>query len=170
MLDETGSDRINSIRKHGYSLQGKPLVSYELLVRGERISAIAFMSMNGMLDCKTVKHSVDGETFCQFMQTSLLPHLMNFNGSNPHSILVMDNCSIHHVAPVVQMVHEVGALVHFLPPYSADFNPIEEAFSKVKAQLRAIDIDDPEDHVMAAFATTTVGNCQQWIRNAGIYN
>ena len=79
---------------------------------------------------------------------------MNFNGSNPHSILVMDNCSIHHVAPVVQMVHEVGALVHFLPPYSPDFNPIEEeAFSKVKAQLRAIDIDsfqDPEDHDMAA--------------------
>ena len=172
-LDETGSDRRNSIRKHGYSLKGKPLVSYELLVRGERISAIAFMSMNGMLDCKTVKHSVDGETFCQFMQTSLLPHLMNFNGSNPHSILVMDNCSIHHVAPVVEMVHEVGALVHFLPPYSPDFNPIEEAFSKVKAQLRAIDIDsfeDPEDHVMAAFATITVENCQQWIRNAGIYN
>ena len=44
-------------------------VSHELLVRGERISAIAFMSMmSGMLDCKTVKPSVNGETFYQFMQ------------------------------------------------------------------------------------------------------
>jgi hypothetical protein len=76
-LDETGSDRRNSIRKHGYSLRGKPLVSHELLIRGQRISAIVFMSMSGMLDCKTVKHSVNGETFYQF---SVLPHLMTFNG------------------------------------------------------------------------------------------
>ena len=171
-LDETGSDRRNSIRKHGYSLRGKPLVSHELLIRGERISAIAFMSMSGMLDCTTFKQCVNGETFYQFMQTSVLPHLMNFDGINPHSVLVMDNCSIHHIAGVVNMVHEVGALVHFLPPYSPDFNPIEEAFSKVKAQLRAMDVDsfeDPEDLVMAAFTTITAGDCQQWIRNAGIY-
>ena len=169
-LDETGSDRRNNIRKHGYSLRGKPLVSHELLVRGERISAIAFMSMSGMLDCKTVKHSVNGETFYQFMQTAVLPHLMTFNGANPHSVLIMDNCSIHHVDAVVKMVHEVGALVHFLPPYSPDYNPIEEAFSKVKALLRAMDMEDPEDLVMAAFSTITVENCQQWIRNTGIYN
>ena len=65
-LDETGSDRRDCIRQHGYSLQGKPLVS--LLVRGERISAIAFMPMSGMLDCKTVKHTVNG-----FMQAAVLP-------------------------------------------------------------------------------------------------
>ena len=51
-------------------------MSHELLVRGERISAIAFMSMSGMLDCKTVKHSVNGDTFYDlfydFMQTTLL--------------------------------------------------------------------------------------------------
>ena len=85
----------------------------------------------------------------------------------------MDNCSIHHVAPVVEMVHQLGTLINFLPPYSPDYNPIEEAFSKVKSQLRAMDIDtfqDPEYHAMAAFATITVENCRQWIRNAGIYN
>lgn len=172
-LDETGSDKRNTIRRHGYSLRGKPLVSHELLVRGERISAIAFMSMNGMLDCKTVKHSVNGETFYEFVQTALLPHLMTFNGTNPHSVLIMDNCSIHHVDAVVQMVHEVGALVHFLPPYSPDYNPIEQAFSKVKANLRVSDselFDDPEDQVIAAFSSITVDNCQQWIHNVGIYN
>ena len=71
------------------------------------------------------------------------------------------------------MVHEVGALVQFLPPYSPDYNQIEEAFSKVKVYLRATDFDsfeDPENLVMAAFSTLTVENCQQWIWNAGIYN
>ena len=153
-LDETGSDRRNSIRQYGYSLRGKPLVSHELMVRGERISSIAFMSMSGMLDCKTVKNSVNGDVFYEFMQTTVLPHLMTFDGTNPHSVLVMDNCSIHHVDAVVKMVHEVGALIHFLPPYSPDYNPIELAFSKVKAYLRAMDIDsfeDPEDLINGRF-------------------
>ena len=61
--------------------------------------------------------------FFKFMQTAVLPHLMAFNGVNPHSVLIMDNCSIHHVDAVVKTVHEVGDLVHFLPP---DYNLIEE--------------------------------------------
>ena len=131
-LDETGSDRRDCIRKYGYSLRGKPLVSHRLLVRGQRISAIAFMSMNGMLDCKTVNHSVNGDLFYDFVQSTLLPHLMPFDGNNPHSVVILDNCSIHHVEGITEIIQEVhvGALVHFLPPYSPDYNPIEEAFSK----------------------------------------
>ena len=78
---------------------------------------------------------------------------MTVNGVNPHSVLVMDNCSIHHVNTTV---YEVGALVHFLPPYSPDDYPIEEAFSKVKGQFKVMDIDsldDPQDFMMTAFAT-----------------
>ncbi len=83
-LDETGSDRRTCIRRYGYSLRGKPLVTHKLLVRGERISAIAFMSVNGMLllDCKTVKQTVNGDVFYDFVQATLLPHLMPFNGKN----------------------------------------------------------------------------------------
>ena len=67
-----------------------------------------------------------------FVQTHLLPHLMPFDGRNPHSVVVMDNCSIHHVQEVVTSILDVGALVHFLASYSPDFNPIEELFAKVK--------------------------------------
>ena len=86
-LDETGCDRRDSMRQYGYSLRGKLLVSHKLLIRGERISAIAFMSVNGMLDCKTYKHTVNGDTFHEFLQASVLPHLMNFDGVNPHACL-----------------------------------------------------------------------------------
>uniref|UniRef100_A0A1X7UKH8 Tc1-like transposase DDE domain-containing protein n=1 Tax=Amphimedon queenslandica TaxID=400682 RepID=A0A1X7UKH8_AMPQE len=48
----------------------------------------------------------------------------------------MDNASIHHVDEVIDKIESTGAIVQFLPPYSPDLNPIEEAFSKVKANLK----------------------------------
>ena len=74
-LDETSSDRQCSLRKCGYSLRGKPAVSKKLLVRAERISAVAFMSMYGMLDLKVVSGNVDGNIYSDFVEKVLLPHL-----------------------------------------------------------------------------------------------
>ena len=96
---------------------------------------------------------------------------MPFDGYNPHSIVIMDNCSIHHVPETKKII---GALLLFLPPYSPDLNPIEEAFSKVKAILKQLDreaevFDYPEELVLAAFSTITPRDCEQWIRHAGIY-
>ena len=123
-LDETGSDKRNSLRKYGYSLRGKPAVSHKLMVHGKRVSAIALMSVCGMLDLKIMKimeGAVDGDTYCDFVEKVLLPHLMPFDGVNPHSVVILDNCSIHHNEDAVQMIQEVGAIVHFLPPYSPDY-------------------------------------------------
>ena len=64
---------------------------------------------------------------------------MPFDGHNPNSVVILDNPSIHHTDGVVQTLQSIGVLVHFLPPYSPDFNPIEVAFSKVKAYLKAND-------------------------------
>ena len=49
----------------------------------------------------------------------------------------MDNCSVHHIDTVTDMIHNCGALICFLPPYSPDLNPIEFVFSNVKAFVRA---------------------------------
>ena len=95
------------------------------------------MLMAGFNDYKAMSCTVDDDKFYVFIQASLLPHLMPFDGSNPHSIVILDNCSIHRVPRVVEMIQEVDALVHFLPPYSLDYNPIEEAFSKVTVNLKA---------------------------------
>ena len=50
----------------------------------------------------------------------------------------MDNCSIHHVAHVTRLLQEIGVLVQWLPPYLPDFNPLEEAFSKVKLMQQSV--------------------------------
>lgn len=123
-VDETGADNRNTIRRYGYSMRGKPPVNHQLFARGERISAIACMASCGILDAKLIKGTTDGDIFYEFVKTHL-PHLMPFNGLNPHSVVVLDNCSVHHVPETT------GALVMFLPPYSPDFNPIEEYFSKI---------------------------------------
>ena len=137
-VDETGTDQRNTIRKYGYSIRGKPAKNHVLFARGERISAICNA---GLLDVKTVTGTSDGDTFYDFVHTHLLPHLMPFNGQNPNSVVILDNCSIHHTAYITKTIEEVGAIIHFLPPYSPDLNPIEEAFSKVKFKLRTISED-----------------------------
>ena len=97
------------------------------------------MSINGMLDVYVTPNSVNAEIFEDFIDNSLLKHVMPFNGRNPSSVVILDNVSIHHTNGVVQVLHSIGVLVHYLPPYSPDLNPIEEAFSKVKADLKAND-------------------------------
>ena len=91
------------------------------------------MSVNGLLDVTVVKGVTNGETFYRFIEEC--PQLLPFNGNNPHRVVIMDNYSIHHIGEIVQMIEEVGAIIHFLPPYSPDIMPIEMAFSKVKTSL-----------------------------------
>jgi len=94
-VDETGTDRRDALQKFGYNLRGKRATSQKLLVRGQRVSAVGVLSAKGMLDCHIVAGSVNADRFEEFIEQSLLPHLMPFNGINPHSIVVLDNCSIH---------------------------------------------------------------------------
>ena len=82
------------------------------------MSAIANIFVSGLLesysDIDVVKGTVDGDRFYDYVQKHLLPHLIPFNGVNPHSVVVLDNCSIHHVEGVTSKIEEVGALVYFL--------------------------------------------------------
>ena len=85
----------------------------------------------------------------------------------------MDNCSIHHTQNVVSLIEEVGVFVHFLPPYSPDLNPIEEAFSKAKYNIkyleRIMDTSDLETIMLCAFAMISKQDCQGYISHCNIY-
>ena len=147
-IDETGADRRNLLRRHGYSLRGMPLVKQAMLVRGEHLSGMAVMSVHGLLDVRVTKGGTNGDDFYDFIQDHVLCHLQPFNGITPHSVIILDNCAIHHTHEVVDMIEGVGAIIQFLPPYSPDLNPIEEAFSKVKSEMKnlgeTVDITDTE--------------------------
>ena len=171
-LDETGADCRDKVRRYGYCLRGKPIKKQSLLVRGERTSAVALMSTRGILDVQLMEGTTNGDTFYQYILEYLLPHLQAFNGTNAHSVVVMDNCSIHHVEPIAEIIQDAGAILHYLPPYSPDFNPIEMAFSKVKHKIKDMEYSnfDTETIVLAAFSSITEQDCQGWISHSNIYN
>ena len=93
-VDETGSNMKDMLRKYGYALRGERAICHRLLVRGQRISLIAAMCTEGMLAVELTRDSVNGEKFYDFVRGSLIPEMLPFDGSNPRSIAVMDNCSI----------------------------------------------------------------------------
>ena len=171
-LDETGTDRRDSLRAKGYSLRGKPAQKQTLLVRGEHVSAMCMMSFEGILSCRIARGGVDGDKFVEFVEKALMPNVMPFNGSNPRSVIILDNCAIHHIDEVTLLLQETGAIVHWLPPYSPDLNPIEEAFSKAKAMMKAMEKEmyDIDTVVYSAFSAITADDCEGWIADSSIYN
>jgi hypothetical protein len=81
-----------------------------------------------------------------------------FPGKN--SVIIMDNATIHHDEELVELIEEIGGKVIYLPPYSPDFNPIETAFSSLKAWFKRnrdfIEVcDDPEYPILYALSQTT---------------
>ena len=110
------------------------------MVRGQRYSAIAAIAADGLVAIsEPTSSTLDSESFFDFIRGSLIPQMNSFDGSSPKSIVIMDNCTIHRVPEVKSMFDDVGIPVLFLPPYSPDCNPIEEAFSYVKSYLRKHD-------------------------------
>ena len=90
----------------------------------------------------------------------MLPQLQPFDGINPHSVVILDNCSIHHVASIHELFEASVVLLLFLP---LDLMPIEEAFSSVKSYLKGHDdclqaTDDPLPIIRAAFESISLSS------------
>ena len=175
-VDETRCDKRDLLRKYGYSFCGERAVCHKLLARGRRISTIAAMSWSeGILDVDLTSESVNGDTFYDFICGTLIPNMHPYDGQSQNSVVVMDNCSIHHTNRVQQLLDDVGIILIYLPPYSPDLNPIESAFGFVKSYLKQH--DDVIDAfpsiiplVKSAFDSISVENCQAWITQSKCYN
>ena len=99
---------------------------------GQNISLISAIGTEGVKPSMSVEGAVDGKAFETYIEHFLAPTL------NTGQIVVMDNLSVHKSKRVERLIEQAGAKLLFLPPYSPDFNPIEEAFSKVKNILRKV--------------------------------
>ena len=139
---------------------------------GERLNAITALSSAGIVAAEFTKQTVTGEAFFDFLRGILIPRMRPFDGINPHSVLVLDNCTVHHVQDVKDLLQQVGIVALFLPPYSPDLMPLEEAFSFVKYYLKKHDellqtLTNPIDVIRAAFDAITSEHCNAWITHAG---
>lgn len=97
---------------------------------GKNVSLVCAIDAGGVKPSMSVEGAVDGKAFEIYVEHFLAPTL------KPGQIVVMDNLSVHKSRRIERLVEEAGCTLLFLPPYSPDLNPIEEAFSKVKGTLR----------------------------------
>ena len=97
---------------------------------GKNVTLISSISSEGMGPSMSIEGSSDTESFGLYMRNVLAPQLKS------GQIVLMDNLSVHKSRWVRELIEKKGCQLWLLPPYSPDFNPIEEAFSKVKNLLR----------------------------------
>lgn len=107
---------------------------------------------------------IDNPSFLAYVEQVLVPTLQHGD------VVVLDNLAVHKQAEVRTAIEAAGAHLRFLPPYSPDFNPIELAFAKLKAFLRAArprNFDQVTALVAAALALYTSTECRNYIRHCG---
>lgn len=129
-VDET-STKTNMARLCGRAPRGKRLV--DAVPHGHRKTTtfVGALRCDGLTAPLAVDGAVNGELFLAYVQQILVPTL------KPGDVVIMDNLPCHKVAGVREAIEAAGASLLFIPPYSPDLNPIELAFSKLKAKLRA---------------------------------
>ncbi len=97
---------------------------------GRNVTVLGALSCHGLEAVMTVDSATDATVFRTYVNHVLIPTL------RPGDVVVMDNLSAHKVAGIEQAIEGVGATLIYLPPYSPEFSPIENCWSKLKTKLR----------------------------------
>jgi transposase len=132
--------------------------------RWENYSVIAGLTLEGMVAPMVLPGAMNSCSLRAWTRELLVPRL------KPGDIVVWDNLGIHNDTEVRALITRRGARLVFLPPYSPDLNPIEEAWSKVKSILRAAKArvyDALVDALDAALSSVDIEDCRGWFQHAG---
>ena len=125
---------------------------------------IAALRLEGLGAPAVFDGPIDNPTFRAYVEQVLVPTL------RPGDVVVLDNLAVHKQPEVRAALEAVGAQLRFLPPYSPDFNPIEMAFAKLKAFLRAArprTFDQVCALVAAALELFAPTECVNYVRHCG---
>ena len=129
-LDECGVTT-DLLRRYGRSPRGVRLHDHTPCGHWETHTVIAALRLEGLGASAVFDGPIDNPTFLAYVEQVLVPTL------RAGDVVVLDNLVVHKQPAVRTAIEQAGASIRFLPPYSPDFNPIELAFAKLKAFLRA---------------------------------
>lgn len=132
-VDESGCDKRIGYRRTGWSPLGVTPVQVAKFHRGQRFQILPAYAQDGIMLSRIFKGSTDATFFESFIE-QLLQHCGRW--PEPKSVLVMDNASFHHSDRIKTLCADAGVKLLYLPPYSPDFNPIEEFFAELKAYIK----------------------------------
>lgn len=127
--------------------------------RGKNISMIGALGLNGVIAQLSLVGATDGLTFEAFIAQKLVPQLWT------GACVIMDNCSIHKGKTIEALIQGAGANLIYLPPYSPEFSPIENCWSKIKSLLRSLAARTYRDLAKAiehAFSQVSLEDIRNW--------
>jgi transposase len=161
-IDETGAST-KMARRHGRARRGERCRAPVPHGHWKTTTFVGALRLRGMTAPMVLDGAVHGSAFLAYVEQVLVPTLA------PGDIVVMDNLPAHKPPAVRHAIEAAGAELRFLPPYSPDFNPIEMAFSKLKAVLKkaaARTVGDLWDAIAQAIDTFTPAECQNYFAAA----
>ncbi|MEN8198121.1 MAG: IS630 family transposase [Pseudomonadota bacterium] len=162
-VDETGT-ATNMAPRCGRCRRGERLIGRVPHGHWKTTTFVAGLRCDAVVAPFVVDRPMNGDIFKAYVEQCLAPTL------TPGDIVIMDNLAAHKVAGVREMIERTGASLCYLPPYSPDFNPIEQAFAKLKALLRkaaARTIPDLWDTIAKGLDSFTPQECAAYFINSG---
>ena len=162
-IDETWT-KTNMTRLGGWWRRGERLVAKVPHGHWRTLTFIAALRCDRITAPCVLDGPVNGESFTAYVREILAPAL------KPHDVVLLDNLGSHKGVEVRLLIREAGAHTAFLPPYSPDLNPIEQAFAKLKALVRKAEARSVETMWQAiadALDQFTAAECANYFRNSG---
>jgi transposase len=162
-LDESGSN-IALTRLYARAPRGKRVRGSIPRNRRKNVTLLASLSLSGIGETMMIEGSANAQVFEIYIEQILAPSLQT------GQIIIMDNLSTHKGQKVRKVIEARGCQLLFLPAYSPDFSPIEEAFSKVKAALRRAGARTHEalqQAIEQALLTITAADASGWFNHCG---
>jgi transposase len=157
-LDEAGAN-LSLIRHSARAKKGKRAHGSRPQKRSKNVSIIGAIGIRGVLSQYSILGATDGLTFEAYIAQKLVPLL------EKGDYVIMDNCSIHKGGDIEKLIEYAGAKLIYLPPYSPDFSPIENYWSKVKNILRSIgarSYPDLASAIETAFNQVSLNDIYNW--------
>lgn len=162
-VDESGTNLAMTPR-YGRAPRGERVVGVAPRNHGKNTTLVAALSLTGVTAAMTVEGAMDRCAFDAFVAQVLVPSLQ------PGQVVVWDNLSVHKSEDAQRLIEDGGCQLLWLPPYSPDFTPIEQAFSKLKTALRrtgARTRDDLDTAITAGLAAITAADAPGWFAHCG---
>ena len=162
-IDETGANT-KMARLRGRAARGERCRAPVPFGHWNTTTFTASLRLSGMSAPMLLEGPMDGDTFLAYIEQVLVPTL------TVGDTVIMDNLSAHKMSGVRLAIEAAGATLLYLPPYSPDFNPIEMAFSKLKALLRAAaerSLDGLWNTIKHAIERFTPSECANYFAAAG---
>lgn len=162
-LDETWAGT-NMTPTRGRAPVGSRCIGYAPYGHWKTTTLVCALRCDGLAAPWVIDGPINGEIFRVWVQRVLVPTL------KPGDIVVLDNLSAHKVAGIAEAIQAAGAQVRYLPPYSPDYNPIEQVFSKLKTLLRRAArrvIEELWVTIGDLLYLFAADECERFIRHAG---